>query len=219
MRKIALLFCLGISQSLNTAVDQSTCMFVLKQGYFHPSSNMLRQQFKQSLSTGVYSVEGDIRYRCWRRLYAELNGSYFAHKGHAIVCNIPTPSCPATSAPCGECFKFKLPALGIGLKYFFELPCSPRIEPFIGIGMKAFFVRIHNNSAYVTRNEKINTVGGVFNVGLLCHFCTRGLLEIFVDYQHKKINPASTHTCNCPSVRYTLNISGVTAGIGIGLQW
>lgn len=219
MKKMVLLTALLVSQLLHATECCPEWAFMLKQGYFYPSSGTLRQQFHNSGSRGGYFIEGALRYRCWCGLFAELNSSYFAHKGRSIVCSIATPTCPAGCTTCGDCFKFKLPALGFGLKYFFTLDQCQCLEPFLGIGMKTFFVRVYNNSPYIPQHQKINDIGGVFSAGLLCHFCTYGLAEFFIDYQCKTVEVDCCNNCSCPSACYPLNIGGVIAGIGLGLQW
>lgn len=154
----------------------------LKNGYFYPQECILREIFDRCGGKGGYWVEGAFRYRFWKGLNAEVSGSYFKHDGIAL---------------CGcECTEVKIPTLGLGLKYFCE--CHERVEIFVGAGLRVFFYRERNCSPYVCQCVDETTVGGMVNVGVEFNVYKGFFIDLFADYNFKKLCPDCCNNCCGP---------------------
>jgi hypothetical protein len=216
MKRILLPFVLlGIS-SLSCAHEKDW-MVSLKQGYFVPQSKVLRSIFNCCGSKGGYFVEGALRYNVWHTichdLYIELNGSYFGRKGRSLLKTLDSHSCPQ-SCECDNRVSFKVPTIGLGLKYFYWF--HDRISFFIGGGIKGFFVRIKNDSPYVPPCDNKNTAGGFVSTGLLFDVYKGLFFELFADYLGARLK------CPCSdaaSLGYKLNVGGFAGGLGIGYNF
>lgn len=213
----------------------------LKNGYFYPQECVLREIFDRSGGKGGYWVEGAVRCRVWKGLNVEASGSYFKHDGCAL---------------CGtECTEVKIPTLGLGLKYFFNCAdfcddCSDwckRFSLFLGAGLRVFFYRERNGSPYVIQCVDKTTVGGMVNFGIEIDVYKGLFIDLFVDYNFKKLNidcndcnsccnsccdPSCTPCCTpctttsstscgfcCPSCRFDIHVGGVVGGVGIGYKF
>lgn len=178
---------------------------VLKNAYFIPQSDVLRDIFKRGGHTsGGYWVEGDVRcdiwdWDCGGKILLEASGSYFQHHGKALV----LPKCVELTQPlCDEKTKVQIPTFGLGLKYFWSFineDCHRVLTDaslFIGGGMRVFFYREHDYSPYVPRLVKKNTVGGMVDGGIQMKLCDRWLIELSLDYNFKKLEFKCTSTCN-----------------------
>lgn len=153
--------------------ERARWTLTLKNGYFYPQECVLREIFDRCGGKGGYWVEGAVRYRFWKGLNAEVSGSYFKHDGVAL---------------CGcECTEVKIPTLGLGLKYFCE--CHDRVEVFVGAGLRVFFYRERNCSPYVCQCVDETTVGGMVNFGVEFNVYKGFFIDLFVDYNFKKLSP------------------------------
>jgi hypothetical protein len=214
MKKILLsLVCL--SSLCMSYADEHGLMFSLKQGYFVPQDKNLRNIFDCHGSKGGYFIEGALRYNVWDCLYLELNSSYFSHKGRASVttisCNDSSENC---CEGCGECVKFKMPTLGFGVKYFYWF--HDCISFFVGGGLKAFFVRIKNDSPYVQRCNNKNELGGFLHTGFMFDVYKGLSIELFADYFGTRLERPCT---DISSITYRLNVGGFAGGLGIGYSF
>jgi hypothetical protein len=182
----------------------------LKQGYFIPQEKILRDIFNGHGSKGGYFIEGALRYNVWNCLYVELNGSYFEHKGRALVTTISSDNTYKNCSSCSECVDFKMPTVGLGLKYYWWFRND--ISFFLGGGLKGFFVHIKNDSLYVPHHDNQSSAGGFIHTGFLFNIHKGFSLELFADYLGSRIKcPWQTNT----SLRYKLNVSGFAGGIGL----
>lgn len=214
MKKILItLVCLTAMGTLSA--DEHGWMVALKQGYFVPQEKVLRDIFNCTGSKGGYFVEGALRYNVWDCLYLELNGSYFGRKGRALI--IPTSTttgCCHEPCGCGECVKFKMPTIGLGLKYYWWF--RDYVSLFVGGGVKGFFVRIENDSPYVNHCTNKNAAGGFVHTGLLFDAYKGLFFELFADYLGTRIKCPCTDSSN---LHYKLNVGGFAGGIGIGYKF
>jgi hypothetical protein len=214
MKKLLLsLICLG-STFTNYAQDHGL-MVSLKQGYFIPQSKVLREIFDCHSSKGGYFVEGALRYNVWDCLYLELNGSYFGHKGCAVVTTLSsTNTSDKCCRSCGECVDFKLPTLGFGAKYFYWF--HDCVSFFVGGGLKGFFVRIKNDSPHVRCCDNQSAVGGFIHTGFLFDVYKGLSIELFADYLGTRLKCPCTEAS---SIRYKLDVSGFAGGLGIAYSF
>lgn len=192
---------------------------IVKQGYFMPHDKWLKFMLNSYCRrTGGYFVEGALRYRLCDALFLELNGSWFKHEGRSIVQVLSTTINGVTRRPVstnlclGEKLCYKLPTAGLGLKYFWDI-CDDCLNIFGGAGFKAFFMRSTNCSQGCCTHESQNCLGGFVGGGIqfkpFCGF----ILEGFVDYLIKTLQPSK---CN-NSCR--VDLGGLVAGVGIGYQF
>jgi len=187
-----------------------TC--IVKQGYFIPQEKALRDMFSCSGSKGGYFIEGAARYNVWNCLYLELNASYFGKKGRALITTVTGTDCCETT--CGECIKFKLPSIGLGLKYFYYF--RDYASFFVGGGIKGFFAHITQDSLYAPRCDNANTAGGFIHAGLLFDVYKGLNIELFADYLGARLKCPCTDANTIP---YKLNIGGFAGGVGIGYSF
>ena len=213
MKKLILLLaCLSV---LPLCADEHGWMVSLKQGYFIPQEKVLRDIFSCCGSKGGYFVEGALRYNVWDCLYLELNGSYFGRKGRAVISTTtPDNSCCKQSCGCGEGVSFKMPTIGLGLKYYWWF--HDCISLFVGGGIKGFFVKIKNDSLYVPRCDNKNAVGGFVHTGLLFDVYKGLFIELFADYLGTRLKCPCADTS---SIQYKLNVGGFAGGLGIGYKF
>jgi outer membrane protein W len=143
----------------------------------------------------------------------EASGSYFSKDGKALCSN--------------ECTNVKIPTFGLGLKYFFygknynnESNFLDKISFFVGAGLKTFFYRENNKSPFVAQCVKKTTVGGMVNLGLEYTTKKNFFIDLFFDYNFKKLKPCCNNSCNeCePSCRFDIDLGGLVAGIGLGYK-
>lgn len=191
----------------------------IKNGYFYPRDCNLRNIFCQCGSKGGYWFEGAVRYNLWKRLDIEASGSYFGKKGRAL---------------CGcECTKVKIPTFGLGLKYFFNFgdwsdsERMSKVSFFLGAGLRVFFYSEKNDSCYVKRCYKKTTAGGMINFGFEFDVHEDFFIDLFFDYNFKKLKPCCNNDCCdlnvngtcCPSCFVDLHLGGLATGIGLGYKF
>ena len=188
-----------------------------KNGFFYPQDKTFRCIFDRCGSKGGYWPELALRYNCWKGMNVEASGSYFSREGRMLGGN--------------ECTKVKLPTLGLGLKYFMRdmdyCGCDwrDRWSFFLGAGLRLFFYREENASPFILSCIKKTTVGGMVNAGFTVKACKRFFVDLFVDYNFKKlcldcddvcVQTDNITGCCKPSYFCKLDLGGVVAGIGLG---
>ena len=193
---------------------------MLKQGYFWSQEESLREMFDCSGGKGGYYVEGEYRYNIYRDFYLNVSAAYFGRSGCALVC--PTLCCDddccedCCSDNCGKSsFKLKMPMIGLGAKYFWEL--RDKVDIFVGAGLRCFFLRIDNCSPYVPSCDSKNRVGGAVNAGVLVSPYKNFVMELFFDYLFGKVKCDCSSSCS--SIDYGLELGGPVVGLGLGVQF
>ncbi|MFC1841802.1 hypothetical protein ACFLYA_01900 [Candidatus Dependentiae bacterium] len=205
----------------------------IKNGYFYPRDKTLRKIFNRCGRKGGYWFEGAARYNIWKKMDIEASCSYFGKEGKAL---------------CGtECTKVKIPTLGLGLKYFFNCGdcCNcccdcpdflDKLSFFIGGGLRIFFYREHNASCFVKQCFKKTTAGGMVNIGCECDIRKGFFIQVFFDYNFKKLWAycdnlcCNDSCCNdfccqgypktcCPSYFCNVDLGGSVVGIGLGYKF
>jgi hypothetical protein len=209
---IALLASLLITTCICAHEHGWTCM--VKQGYFVPQEKALRDMFSCCGSKGGYFIEGAARYNVWDYLYLELNASYFGKKGRALVTTLTGTDDCNTTCTCGECIKFKLPTIGLGLKYFYYF--RDYASFFVGGGIKGFFARITQDSLCAPCRDNANTAGGFIHAGLLFDVYKGLNIELFADYLGARLKCPCT---DANTIAYKLNVGGFAGGLGIGYSF
>jgi len=246
MKKIIAIFCMTCAftagalfckEAKNADEEKERWAITFKNGYFYPQECTLREIFDRSGGKGGYWVEGAARCRFWKGMNVEASGSYFKRKGYAL---------------CGtECTEVKIPTLGLGLKYFFNCAdfcddcsdCCKRFSLFLGAGLRVFFYRERNSSPFVIQCVDKTTVGGMVNFGIEVDIWKGLFLDLFVDYNFRKLSLGRGDFCNscgsccnpcctpctttssasfdscCPSCCFDIHVGGVVGGIGLGYKF
>jgi len=207
----------------------------LKNGYFYPQEEVLRNIFDRCGGKGGYWVEAAVRYNFWKGMNVEASGSYFRRDGIALGG--------------AECTEVKIPTLGLGLKYFWEV--NRHVELFVGAGLRIFFYRERSNVQNVIQCVDKTTAGCMVNIGIEFNVYKGFFIDLFVDYNFGKLNfdscncdssscnpccdpccnscvsSCSTSTCCstnqctqcCPSSCFDIHIGGVVGGVGLGYKF
>jgi len=220
------IFLIGLIGCTNFLIANEACCIkkechgtlLVKQGIFLPQDQALRNIFDCYGTQAGYFVEGAFRYNFYKGLNLEITGSYLSHGGRALVCQWPSSctynQCTSGTTCCGELVRFKMPTIGIGLKYFFEI--HKRVEFSLGGAFKVLFVRVENKSPFVIRNDNKNKPGGVVNIGMLFNPYKQFIVELFADYLIGKVKSCPSTDC---SMNCDLNISGFISGISLGCKF
>ncbi|MFC1841621.1 hypothetical protein ACFLYA_00955 [Candidatus Dependentiae bacterium] len=216
------LFCSYVSTTCNYLQEEAgyDWAITIKNGYFHPRDKVLRCIFDRCGKKGGYWFEGAVRRNVWKRLDVEASGSYFRKEGKAL---------------CGtECTRVSIPTFGLGLKYFFSRRdcscCIDKFSFFVGTGLRVFFYKEKNGSPFVNPCFKKTTAGGMVNVGFEYDVREHFLINLFFDYNFKKLKPCDKNCCNqncdpyrtgiltscCPSYFCNVDLGGFVFGIGLG---
>jgi len=193
----------------------------IKNGYFYPQDEVLRNIFCRCGGKGGYWIEGAVRYNLWKRLDIEASGSYFSKEGKALDGTTST--------------KVKIPTLGLGLKYFINFgslsnnsEILDKISFFVGAGIRIFFYREENGSDAIKRCYKKTTAGGMVNFGFEFDVYKGLFADLFFDYNFKELKPCNCDNCRsynentgtcCPSSFADLHLGGLVAGIGLGYKF
>jgi len=206
--------------------DADYCWAVtVKNGYFYPQDKTLRCIFDRCGSKGGYWFELAARRNVCKKLDFEMSGSYFKREGKALGSNI--------------CTEVKIPTIGLGLKYFFnridfccdcDSNCCKYWSFFLGAGLRIFLYRETNCSPYVYECVKETTAGGMVNAGFQFKLCKGLFLDLFADYNIKKLKlkcvdackkcgPYNTNCCcnaNCGYFVPCIHLGGLVFGFGLG---
>lgn len=163
----------------------------VKVSYYHFSSSHVRE----IIGSGTALVQGELNYRVNNfTLFADAG--YFSKRGHST----------------GTCHKTRLEAVpfSFGAKYNCGLV-------YVGGGLRAFSVNIHNDYNYVRRHEQKTSVGGVVNAGL--NYCwNRIVFNPFFEYSFIKMNFG--RDCRERNIyRHSLDLSGFSIGAGVGYSF
>jgi hypothetical protein len=195
---------------------------MIKQGFFFPHDNWLKLMLSSGCRRpGGYLIEGAVRYRLCKQLFAELRGSWFQHVGHSIVQILSTTTDASTTLPAstnlyfGEKMCYRLPTLGLGLKYFWDL-FGDCLNIFGGAGVNVFFMRSMNSCQGCCAYESRNCVGGCVGGGLQFKPLCNLVFELFADYLIKTLQPQKTSPCGYSC---KINLGGLVTGVGIGCKF
>lgn len=195
---------------------------MIKQGYFYPQEESLRNIFRCRGTRGGYYIEADMRYHFCAGFNIEINGSYFSHKGCSLICAYDficsngisiCQSKQKTKFLCGDQLCFRNPAIGFGLKYIYDYCYS--MSFLCGIGIKLFFVAIDTQYPYVLSHESKFAPGIYIQTGIMTNPCMGFLLEFFADYLYGHMGSGLT----CCSNSYAINVGGLVMGIGLGYRF
>lgn len=172
--------------------------FTLKPGYFYFKDNDMRHFFD-----GGFTFRAETGRRFWDHFMVWIDGGYFKKKGSAI------------GGP--ERLKIQIATITLGLKgiYYFNSWSAA----YAGLGPRLFMMLLHNSSPHVRSDDNEIGIGGGFTAGLWFFPTYRWenlYLDFFADYSMKKLK---VEPDEISSIDNDVDVSGLTAGVGIGFRF
>ncbi|MEI8365274.1 MAG: hypothetical protein WCF65_02550 [Parachlamydiaceae bacterium] len=171
--------------------------------YFWPESSSFREFYGNG--TVDYQLTGTIPvYQGCSFLLRGLNlwwaADYIENSGH--------------SQGLGNKTKIKMEPVTAGLKWVYP---HSWLRPYIGIGLKYYFLQVHNTSDFVKEHISRNGPGCIAETGIQIFSCNHIMGDLFLSYSFKQFGAPSNHL---PNVTTTgLDVSGINIGGGIGFQF
>jgi outer membrane protein W len=145
-----------------------------------------------------YQLTATIPVRLWN-LQAWLAADYLFASGHVGGIDSNIQLIPGT----------------LGLKY---MPFFGCFIPYVGAGLKWFWVIVHNDGGTVKKTMSDNRAGGVVEMGVQYLPIQHLVVEFFFNYSFAWFDAAGSGSS--PNVVPTsLNVSGLSAGGGIGYRF
>lgn len=171
----------------------------VKPGYYYFTDSSMREFFNK----GGFTIRGETGYRFWKPFTVWLDAGYFEKKGHALGRDDHT--------------KIMLGTFTIGLKTIFDL--ADWLSFYAGAGPRLFLLKMHNETPFIRSIDNEINFGGGFQGGFWLYPipCYRPFfLDLFVDYSWKKMR---IHECELSSANFDLDVSGISAGVGLGIKF
>jgi len=100
--------------------------------------------------------------------------------------------------------------LSLGLKTV--VPLSQKIQYYLTLGPRYFFVHAHNNSSFVDRNMSQNGLGGFANMGFTYCTCRHLLVDVFGEYSYGRMH---FHSSTTNSFGQSVQVGGFAFGGGL----
>jgi outer membrane protein W len=172
-----------------------------KAGYFVPFSNSFDRIYGGG---GIYGLEATLPFSCHSGGALWVSASYFGESG--------------TASSLGDVDSFSttvdIVPLGLGFKYFFN---AYKFRVYLGIGGLATYLHTRDDSPFVIRNTTAWGTGIIGKAGLLYCFGRHFFVDIFSDVNYTRItfdrNPDDA------IIRFDVNLSGWTTGVGLGYKF
>lgn len=211
MKKLFILFACLLSirlfadiSSNSSKIDESNPVIIeFRPSYFLPSSQLLRDVYgaggiEYQLTGMVPIYQGTLFWaRCFDVWWAV---DYFKKSGHSELEHTRTD---ITMVP-----------LTLGMKYAYSRGIW---RPYVGVGMKYWFVNIHNHSKYVMKHTNVSGMGGVAEGGFLVFLGKYWNLDFYTSYSFKEFKAPHSKSSNIEMT--DLQVGGWNFGAGIGVKW
>lgn len=173
--------------------------FEIEPGYYYFTDSDMRKFFND----GGFTVRAETGYRFYGPFTVWIDGGYFQKSGSAIGGN--------------EDLEIKLATLTLGLKltYFFN-SC---VAIYGGAGPRLFMMMMDNDSPFVRGDDNEIGIGGGFDAGLWVFPIPQWpnfFFDAFVDYSWKKMK---VEPDEISSMDNDVDVSGISAGLGIGIRF
>lgn len=178
------------------AKEHNHILVEAKAGYFFPINDTFKEIYQGG---GIYGIE--VSAQAWKGLYPFISGSYFSEPGRSIGGHTRTV---ITMAP-----------IDVGLKYAFDL--NRYLDVYIGLGAVFEYLNMKDESPYVIQNITKWGYGGIAKAGLWIYATKNFFIDLFGDYRFVTVD--FDNTCGGRVVRHDANISGFTAGGGLGYRF
>lgn len=167
----------------------------VRAAYYYPTDSRFRDIYSDA---GLYSFEVSVQ--AYKKLYPWTSVGFLYTSGHSVGE--------------GDSTELYMIPLGLGLKYFFDFR---GLKPYLGAGLVTGYVHIHNDSAYVERNQSDWVIGGVVKTGFLADLSEAIFFDFFMDYTYltKNFDSSSHHYV----VTRKGHLSGLSFGAGLGYRF
>ncbi len=165
----------------------------VKGGYFFFSDAKMRKVYDQ----GGLDVQISGSYPVWKWLQVYGSVEYLQRHGRSLNGHQKTSI-------------WEVP-LSLGLKPVIEI-CE-KINYYVTLGPRYFFVHQHNHSSYVDRSVSQNGLGGFVNTGFNFFPCPHFLVDVFGEYSYKRMH---FHDSKHHVYGRTIQVGGFAFGVGLG---
>ncbi|MFC2157745.1 OmpW family outer membrane protein [Acidobacteriota bacterium] len=147
------------------------------------------EQAFKDIYGGGVSFGLDLSFNLWNAVDIWIGGSYFTKTGELSFTKEDTT--------------IRIIPLGLGVRYRFIKDGT--VSPYAGLGVNYFLFTEEN---IIGKVEK-GAVGPVVRVGVLLNVAKGFFFDLMVEYSYCRINPAD----------FRINIGGISAGIGAGIDF
>ncbi len=165
----------------------------IRGGYFFFSASKMRKIYNKG--GGAVGLSGSCPVWKWLQIYGsaeymERHGKSLGGHQKAKIWEVP---------------------ISLGLKPVISI-CQ-KVQFYLTLGPRYFFVHTHANSSYVNKTLNRNGLGGFANMGFNFFPCRHLLLDVFGEYSYKRIH---FHPSKHNTYGQAVQIGGFTFGAGIG---
>lgn len=183
----------------NTNCCKDNWYFSIKPGYFFIQDGDMKQFF----GMGGFSLRGEFDYMLRGPLLIWVDGGYYQETGTAVGGS--------------QALQLQVGTVTLGLKW--KIDFSSWGAFYAGIGPRLFLMKIQNDSPFVRGEDNAFGVGGGFDAGFWIFPIPQWknlFLDFYADYSHKEIHVDPDEVS---SIDNDINLSGFTAGVGLGFRF
>ncbi len=187
------------SQKPCVVAEEKRWYFEIEPGYYYFTDSDMREFFDD----GGFTFRAETGYRFWGPLTVWIDGGYFQKEGKSIGG--------------GEKLELKLATITLGLKAIYYFNSAIAIS--VGAGPRLFMMMMDNDSPFVRGEDNEIGIGGGFDAGFWVFpipRCPNFFIDAFADYSWKKMKVEADEIS---SADFDVDVSGITAGIGIGVRF
>ncbi len=177
----------------NSETNQAQPTLEIKGGYFFFSDAKMQKVYNE----GGLDVQVSGSYPVWRWLQIYGSVEYLERHGKSLGGHQKTRI-------------WEVP-LSLGLKPVITI-CQ-KMQYYLTLGPRYFFVQAHHSSSYVDRNMSQNGLGGFVNTGFNFFPCDHLLVDVFGEYSYKRMH---FHSYRTNSYGESVQVGGFTFGAGLG---
>lgn len=204
MWKSLFILCIACSTALFAEVETKAATAEFRVSYFRPSSSLLRSIYGDA---GIdYQLTGTVALTSIfeKNSYDSLKGINFWWALDYLTKNGRSLGEEQSKT------NFWMVPVTAGLKYIHS---SKNLSPYIGVGLRYFFIQTSTDFDFVQKNIKNRGLGGVVEGGVLFPFCKDFMLDVFAAYSQGRLRAPSNPQ---PNVEPTsLQVGGLNIGIGV----
>ncbi len=173
--------------------------FSVKPGYYYFSDNDMRKFFND----GGFTFRAEAGCKIWHSLMVWFDGGYFQKSGQALGGT--------------EKLELKLATITLGLKGMYEY--NSCFSFYAGAGPRLFMMMMDNDSPHVRGTDNEIGIGAGIDAGIWCFPIPQlpnVFFDLFADYSWKQM---SVEPDEISSLDHNVDLSGLTAGIGLGVRF
>lgn len=198
IRYVCLCFMINASYAKAYVNDGQDYALEGKISAFFPSSKTTRAIFSNVMP--LYEIQIAKTFCCnWQ---AWLNVGYLHANGHALGCGNKT--------------KIQVIPVTFGLEYLYIFDDAWTMHT--GAGVCWSFLKNKDYSPFVRNNNSGQTAGGLFRLGFAYQTAHHTFIDFFAQYLYQKFSFHRTNPLKF-TVRNNFNISGLSLGVGFGVNF